>query len=432
MTKAKAFIGRNLSQHLETQMEYVKREIEGNTHPLLTEFGSLINLNILLGNSPITLNNTVDMFLWGKDKFARLIEDIENAKDSINIEYFTFRNDAIGSRIMDLLCQKAKEGLSVRFIYDDFGSILTPSSFFNRLKKAGGQVTPFFPVRAGMIFSMNYRNHRKIVVIDGKIGYTGGFNVGDEYVNQSRYRKVLWRDTHVRLTGKSVHYLQLIFLIDWYSVCMDDKTLEDKIAIARFFPVTDSPDPDHPNTRNEDIPIQIVSSGPNDHNTEIRDAMIRLIMSAREYVYIQSPYFTPDEAFYEALKITALSGIDVRIMVPDKWDKFYVKAAAMEYIREMLNFGIRFYHYPGFIHSKSIVADGKAVTIGTTNIDTRSFALHFEVNAFFYSSSFGKECETIFLEDQKKCRQSCKEDYEKRFILARAWWGFCKLFSTLM
>ncbi len=444
MNRAKKIIRKNFAPFFDDQKQFIRREIQKSCNPLFEEYETLLNMNITYGNSPLTVDNSVDMFLWGKDKFENLFADIEEAQTNINLEYFIIRNDVIGTKLIDLLCKKVSEGVQVRLMYDDFGSLFTPASFFHRLVKAGGQVTAFFPVRFGSPFSVNYRNHRKIVVIDGKIGYLGGFNVGDEYVNQSRRKKVLWRDTHVRLRGSCVSLLQMIFLMDWYSVCLTDKTIESPEETAKFFPA-DAADAfvQKPETTtglsvprhicDTGVPVQIVTSGPNDQqNSEIKDAMIRMIMSAKKSIYIQTPYFTPDDAFYTALKIAALSGIDVRIMLPDQWDKFYVKAAAQEYIREMLTFGISFYHYPGFIHSKTIVVDGKLATIGSTNIDARSFSLHFEVNAFFYSAQFGELCEKAFLDDQQKCRHAKKENLDKRFILIRAWWSFCKLFSPLM
>ncbi len=444
MKKADEFIAKTLRPHVKKQ-EAILTANETIKNTLIEHYKTLIEMNLMYSSSILTFDDSIDIFLWGKDKFESLCSDLEKAKVSINIAYFIFHNDEIGTKVMDILCKKAHEGVKVQLMYDDFGCLRTPSRFFKRLNEAGGVARPFFPIRNGILFSLNYRNHRKIVVIDNTIGYVGGFNIGDEYVNRSRRKKVLWRDTHIRITGMSVFMLQLVFLIDWVSIGYNKFDVTTRRKAKRHFPIDDlerlsksileksthvlAKDQLSQNL----IPVQIVASGPDNFNsTGIKDAIIRMIMNAKKTVYIQTPYFTPDETFFNVLKIVAHSGIDVRIMVPDKWDKAYARAAAFDYIREMLDFGVKFYHYPGFIHSKLTVVDGEVVTIGTTNIDTRSFALNFEVNAFVYDKNFAEKNLKIFLDDQTKCRQSKKEWFDNKPLMHRAWWGFCRLLSPIM
>ena len=331
-------------------------------------------------------------------------------------------------------------------LYDDMGSIRTPSSFFEKLDKAGGTSLAFSPLRWRLPLSINFRNHRKNIVIDGKTGYMGGMNIGDEYANNSKNkRKPLWRDTHVRITGSSVLSMQAIFMTDWFTTPAWKTRLRKLEDITKYFPpavfsglqekITSvshvNVNKDIFTTRN--IPTQILTAGPDDiHKTEIEDALVRMIMSAENYVYIQTPYFTPNPQFINAIKIAASSGVDVRIMVPEKWDKSYVRAASYEFIREMMDYGIGFYHYNGFIHSKTLVTDDRVATIGSTNIDTRSFELHFEMNGIFYDNNFAVKNKNIFMEDMKNCRLATKEWFDRQFILRRAIWIFCKLFSALM
>jgi cardiolipin synthase len=257
-------------------------------------------------------------------------------------------------------------------------------------------------------------------------------------MNASSSHRYFWRDTHVRIAGPAVQILQKQFLVDWYTSSAREESLFDAENNRRFFPrllpgahagvahewLTVEPE--------TDVPVQIVSSGPDDpRNDEIRDALVQMISRARESVYIQTPYFTPDNAFYTALKIAALSGIDVRIIIPGTWDKWYVRLAAMTYVEELLEAGVRFWHYPGFIHAKMAVIDEHISSIGSTNVDTRSFSLHFELNAFFYSASLGKKCANIFRADQEVSREAKLERFSSASPIRRAVWNFFRLFSPL-
>ncbi|MBQ1714382.1 MAG: PLDc N-terminal domain-containing protein [Treponema sp.] len=423
-------------------------------NPVIKEFLPLITMNLMEGKSLLVSTDTAILYTRGEDFFNDLCQELESAKVSIFMEYFIFHKDNIGKRIMEILCRKAREGVDVKLIYDDLGSIATPRRFFRQLNKAGGEARPFFQIRIGLPLTLNYRNHRKLTVIDSDRAFIGGINIGDEYENKNKRFKPMWRDTVVRLTGSSVLTLQINFLSDWYSIDAWNKHTKGIEEAKKYFPgsFTDffvRADVGTESTKEHSlkfrksfleslaggkaIPTQIVTAGPNEkHKANIEDTFIRMIMSARKNIFIQTPYFTPDEGFYTVLKLAAYTGIKVRIMIPSQWDKFFMKAASYEFAREMCAEGVEFFLYPGFIHSKMMTVDGKISSIGTTNIDVRSFRLLFEENAIFYDKNFTAECEHIFEEDMELCRPVTKEDFDKRFILKRAWGSFCKLFSPLL
>ena len=429
---------------VEQQMFLADKKAKLPSH-VMKDFFPLIDMNLGKSDSLLVSTESVRIYTQGADFFDDLCIDLEKAKYSIYMEYFIFKDDKIGRRVMDILCKKAREGVEVKLLYDDLGSLLTPTRFFMKLNFAGGNARPFFLIRIGFPFTLNYRNHRKTTVIDSTISYTGGVNIGDEYANQSKRIKLNWRDTVVRMTGLSVLNMQTNFLIDWYSMdawYSKEHTIEE---ISAHYPPaivdgittavqTNTQDAFFENlfTKNH-IPTQIITAGPDDaHKAKIEDALIRMIMSAKKSVYIQTPYFTPDEQFYTALKIAAFSGVDVRIMMPRDWDKGYMKAASSEFAREIVGDGVRVYLYPGFIHSKTITVDGKICSIGTTNIDNRSFSLHFEQNVIFYDEGLASEFERIFFEDKEICKKAHKIMFDRKPFFVRMWWSFCKLFSPLM
>ncbi len=438
LTEATTRANARFEQILETQRTNLDELLLTGEYPALTEVGSLIHMNLIHGKSPVFYRNAVTILTSGQEKYPLLFEDIARATHSIHLSYFIFKNDVTGRHLVSLLAGKAREGVEVRLLYDHVGSFSTSTRLFRPLLAAGGSVSRFFPISPVNLFPLNYRNHRKIVVIDGRIGYFGGMNIGDEYANASPDRPYYWRDTHIRVAGAAVLFLQKQFLVDWHTATLSDDSFGDK-APLHTLPRIDS------DTRGTEkslaagmrstmnVPMQIVSSGPDDEkNDEIRDALIHMINRARTSVYIESPYFTPDAEFFSALKIAALSGLDVQIIVPGDWDKWYVKQAAYSYIMELSAYGVSFWRYHGFIHSKMLVIDGKTATIGSTNIDSRSFSLHFELNAFFYSEEFGKECTQLFLDDRARSTRIDPESLSRTPRRKKALWTFFRLFAPLM
>ncbi|MBO5059842.1 MAG: cardiolipin synthase [Clostridia bacterium] len=361
-------------------------------------------------------NNSVEIFADAEKKYDALLEDIKNAKESINILYFIIRNDNIGNRLIDLLCEKAREGVKVRLMYDGFGSILTPRRLFNRLRAVeSSEVEEFFPVRIFSMSKINHRNHRKIVVVDDKIAYLGGMNIGDEYMGRNK-KNLPWRDTHIRFEGDAVEYVQRCFAMDW------------EFSTGKKIPVKTGGDA----AAAGDTAMQIVASGPDSESEEIKCGMIRMLYGAKQYAYIQTPYFVPDDAFLTAVSSAAKSGVDVRVMIPGIPDKKYVYNTTMSYMGELLEAGVKVYLYPGFIHSKTMTVDDHICTIGSTNIDIRSFRLLFELNAFMYSDKKAIECRRIFEKDQSVCNELTIEAYKKRGIIKMIKEGFFRLFSPIM
>ncbi len=422
--------GLGLKSH--TRKKYVQKQelnnnilqtvIKDTKKPLTDEMKKHINVYRYLlkaGHGRFTYDNDVKIITDGNEKFAELLHDIENAKETINMLYFIIHNDDIGKKVLTALTKKAREGVEVRLLYDGFGSILTPRRSFNELRACeSAHVAEFFPVRLFSFSKLNHRNHRKIAVIDGKIAYLGGMNIGDEYMSR---KKLVWRDTHMRITGSAVAEIQKYFALDWEFSTNERLTNR----MSTFFPSVHSQTEDG-------VPMQIVASGPDSKADEIEFGMIKMLGNAKRYAYIQTPYFVPEKAFMMAVTTAAQSGTDVRVMIPGTPDKPYVYYSTMSYVGELLEAGVKVYLYPGFIHSKSIVVDDEICTIGTTNIDMRSFQLHFELNAFMYGDKICGMCRDIFADDSKKCTELTLEHYKNRGLKNIMLEGFFRLFSPIM
>lgn len=374
---------------------------ERDSHKLNEQYSDLIKMNYNHSGANYTFRNSVKTYINGLDKFTELFNDIKNAKKFIHIEYYIFRMDELGKNIIDALIEKVNEGVEVRLVVDGMGSKSLTKKDIKYIEDGGIKFSIFFPGILPLVnIRLNYRNHRKIVVIDGDVGYVGGFNVGNEYVNGGEQFN-FWRDTHIRVQGDVVNELNKRFILDW-----DYASEEELCDYVKYFPEQ---------KKYGDSGIQIVSSGPDHREEYIKNAYMKIINNAKKNVYIQTPYLVPDEPMLEAIKIAALSGVDVRIMVPGSPDHFFMEWILSANIGELLGFGVKIYRYQkGFIHSKTIVADGSVASIGTANLDIRSFRLNFEVNAILYDHNFAKEQEKIFLKDQEDCKLVIKEDYENR------------------
>ncbi|QNO15515.1 cardiolipin synthase [Alkalicella caledoniensis] len=355
-------------------------------------------LNLGLRSSP-TSNlgmNSLDIFVKGEDKFDDLFKSIQGAKYHVHVNYYIIKNDSLGQKLVDLLTLKALEGVEVRVLFDSVGCRKLPRNFFSKLEEAGGKASNF----SRSFLDLNYRNHRKIVIIDGSIGYIGGFNVGIEYLGQNE-EFGFWRDTHLKVHGDSVDSLQYRFLLDWSFA-----TEEEIPYNEQFFPQKE---------QIGTVKMQIVSSGPDSKEEEIKSLFLKMIYSAKDSIYIQTPYFIPDQTMLEALRIATMSGVDVRIVIPDKPDHLFVYEANHSYMGVMLATGAKCYLYRGgFMHSKTIVVDGELASVGTTNMDVRSFKLNFEINAFIYDQETSTKLKDIFMEDLRKCEEVTMEAYNKR------------------
>ena len=374
----------------------------------------------LLNNSnysAIFSGSDISVFTNGKDKFEVLLEDIANAHHHIHLQYYIFKDDHIGHKVKDALMRKVREGVEVRVIYDDMGSWTTQNKFFEEMKDAGIEIFPFLKVAFPILTSkVNYRNHRKVVTIDGKIGYIGGMNIADRYVEGNKLGP--WRDTHFRITGPGVYGLQASFLLDWYAI--SSKLLKGK----DYYPELPT---------YSDMKMQIVMSGPTTQWRTLMQAFIFCISNAKKRIYIQTPYFLPTEALNQALQMAALGGIDVRLMIPKRSDTKSAQMATHSYVDKMLKAGVKVYLYDkGFLHAKLLLIDDMLTCFGSSNFDFRSFEHNFEVNAFAYQQDFAIKMGNIFKEDILNCEELTYPIWRKRPITKRLTESFMRLFAPLL
>lgn len=401
LSRQKIFREKKLADKIKRYKLISNRELPNFDSEINENYEDLILMNYNHSGAIYTTGNEVKTYINGEDKFRDLFNDIRAAKSFIHIEYYIFRYDDLGKALIRELHEKTKDGVEVRLVIDGMGSKRITKKIIKEIESYGIKMAIFFPgVLPHINTRINYRNHRKIVVIDGKIGYVGGFNVGNEYVNKGKQFK-FWRDTHIRVKGEAVNELNKRFILDW-----DYAADENMGNMSMYFPIPEVVG---------SVGMQIVSSGPDHMEEYIKNSYMKIINNAKNYVYIQTPYLVPDSPMMEALKISALSGVDVRIIVPGAPDHFFMEWILSANIGLLMEYGIKIYRYGnGFIHSKTIVADGEVCSIGTANLDIRSFKLNFEVNAFIYNEIIAKEQEKIFLDDQLKSKLVTKEEYYKR------------------
>lgn len=331
-------------------------------------------------------DNQIDIMTDGYTFFPELLRDISRACHHIHLDMYILEDDALGQLVADALIDRVREGVMVRVIYDGVGCWKVNHGFFERMREEGIEVSAFLPVHFPSFTSkVNYRNHRKLIVIDGKIGYIGGMNIALRYVKGVGQP---WRDTMLRLTGGAVYALQRAFLVDWYFV---DRTL---ITDRIYYPVVDS-------LSSNNCLTQVVTSGPTNPYPEIMQGYVRTILSARRYIFIETPYFLPNEPVLFALKTAAMAGVDVRVICPRRSDARFIEWASQSYLREVYEAGVKVYLYEaGFLHSKVMVCDDSLTTCGSTNVDFRSFENNFEANAFIYDEGMALRMKSVFLRDQ--------------------------------
>lgn len=384
---------------------------------LMKEYHEMKILLMNLSHLPLFSGNKIDLYPTATEKFHSMFKDIENAKDHIHILYYTIAGDKIGTMLKDLIIKKHKDGVEVRVLYDDIGSNETPKEYFKELREAGIKLAVFSPaVFPKMIKSVNYRNHKKIVVIDGKIGYTGGINVKDEYIDGVDWG--VWRDFHLRIQGSGAQGLQSVFLRDWFYES------NEYIADQRYYPAVE---------RYGDNFLQVITAEPVDEFANIMQGMAAAISRAKESVYIESPYFVPNETILNAINMASLSGVDVRLIMPDKSDNMKVQYASNSYVQQILASNVKVYRYQaGFIHSKLMVIDDELIIAGSSNMDIRSFELNFETNVFIYNRKTARAVKEIILRDMAECVQLNPEDWANRRLRDKFIDAFFRLFSPLL
>ncbi|PLR97750.1 cardiolipin synthase [Bacillus sp. T33-2] len=379
----------------------------------------LFRLAQKLGNSPISFATSTKVLTNGQETFSHIIEELKKATHHIHLEYYIVRDSKIGNEIKDILIAKAKEGVKVRFLYDAVGSWQLSKQYINDMKSAGIEVVAFGPVRLPFLNSkFNFRNHRKIIVIDGTAGFVGGLNIGDEYLGRNK-KFGFWRDTHLLVKGEAVRTLQLIFLQDWYYM-----SNHSFITAEYLSPVLE-----------ESIHggVQLIAGGPDNEWSVIKNIFLSMISSAKHSVWIASPYFIPDDDIFSAIKVSALSGLDVRLLVPKKPDKRIVFHASRSYFPELLEAGVKVYEYEkGFMHSKIVIVDGELASIGTANMDMRSFHLNFEVNAFLYRTGSTSDLVAEYEKDLTVSTEIELEQFKTRRFGYRLIESTARLLSPLL
>ena len=378
----------------------------------------LVTLLTNSNQSSLLYGSDITIYTNGTDKFHDLLEEIAQATHHIHIQYYIFCDDEIGNKVKELLIGKAKEGVEVRVLYDDVGCWNVKDKFFKEMSDAGIEVHAFLKVAFPVFTSkVNYRNHRKIVVIDGKVGFMGGMNIADRYTKGTSWGT--WRDTHFKIIGKGVHGLQAAFLIDWYVV--SKKLLNEKI----YYP----PLPVY----SDDNIMQICTSGPVGQWRTLLQAAIFTVANAKKYVFIQTPYFLPTDALQHALEAASLSKIDVRIMIPRKSDSRLLQFASFSYVTKCLRAGMKVYLYnPGMLHAKGMIIDDNLVTAGSTNFDFRSFENNFESNLFIYDKEVNRKMRDIFFSDMRSCSKVTYSAWIKRPLPQRFMESTIRLFSPIL
>ena len=389
--------------------------------PEFRKYKKLSNLLLNSNWSSVSNTNKVEVLINGEQKFPAVIKALEQAKKHIHIEYYIFEDEEIGNQIKDILIRKAKEGVAVRFIYDDFGSRSIRKNIIPELLEAGVEAYPFYKIFfMALANRLNYRNHRKIIIIDGYIGFTGGINVSDRYVNRPGQKEPFWRDTHVKITGPGVYYLQYLFICDW-NFCSD----HELPAHADFFC-------SRPSEKMGAL-VQIAASGPDSDDPTILFSIIDVIGMAEKEILITTPYFIPGESVLHALTVAALSGVIVKLLVPGKSDSKMVNLAARSYYGDLMRSGVQIYTYQkGFIHAKTVVSDGMLSIIGTANMDHRSFELNFEVNSMIYDQHVAEQLTAVFNADLIDSEVLNPEEWKKRPLYKEFPEKLARLLSPLL
>jgi cardiolipin synthase len=411
-----------LTETLARQQELLPPATADDTHREAS-VKNMINLFQNIDHAFVTTNNQSELFTDGQKLFADIRQEIRQAQHNVYVEFYTFYGDELGREMLAPLIEKAREGVEVRVLYDSWGSMGTKRDFFEPLREAGGLAEPFLGIHSNWLdFRLNFRNHRKIVAIDGWTGYIGGFNIGDQYVGRDK-KFGYWRDTHLKVEGDGVLALQQQFIRDWDATTTDPKLKMD-INQTHF--------PKGNNGLGKTM-MQVVASGPDDDLEQVKLGYLRMINSARQRLYIQTPYLIPDDSVLNALRSAIHSGVDVRIMVPHMPDHAFVYRATQYYARLLAEDGAKIYFYQnGFLHAKTMVIDDAISSVGSANMDFRSFKLNFEANAFVYDFKVASQLRTIFEADIEKSTLVTPQDFREMSRWLRFKQAFSRLLSPIL
>ena len=414
MRKEKVIGRRSLSRLMKEPLlnyqDYVAPKV-----PALYE--KLIRMMRQAGQSYLLGGNKVTPFTDFSMLFHDMLCAIASAKHHVHVQFYIFMDDAVGRLLRDALIDKARQGVKVRILYDDVGSWKAKNNFFRVMQQEGVEVYPFGEVKfAALTRRVNYRNHRKVVVVDGKVGYIGGMNIADRYYKGLTWGS--WRDTHIRIEGMAVNALQTSFFVDWYYA---SRILVNESV---YFPKVE---------QRGDTYMQIVTSYPMGEWKSIMQGLLQVISQSRRYLYIQTPYFLPTEPILMALRNAALAGVDVRLMVPRRGDSLVADLASHSYYKEVMMAGVKIYRYePGYLHAKMLLSDDDFVTVGSTNMDFRSFEQNFEINAFIYDPEVVKAMKRIFMDDLQKSTRIIPSEWKQRPLWNRLWESLVRLLSPVL
>ncbi|WP_222983486.1 cardiolipin synthase [Flagellimonas meishanensis] len=400
---------------------FKKLEPIGDNHEKfnLQEYKKIAQLIRATSQCPVTERNQVTLLQDGKKTFEHIFEALENAKHHIHLQYYIFEEGVLSERLMEIFERKVAENVTIRLLYDGIGSYSLSKKYLTRLKKIGVKTEQFLPFRFGrFLSSLNYRNHRKIIVVDNRVGFTGGINVTDKYLKEDPYPGK-WHDTHLEIKGEATHYLNQVFLTDWYLATEEDMDLSQfKLE----------------GVGEKGTSMQIASSGPDDDFPVMEQVYFSIANNAKEYLYITNPYIIPSDAIMQSLQTASLSGVDVRLLMSSTTDMKLVDWCVRAYFESYLRAGIKIYLYnDGFLHSKTIACDDKIASVGTANMDNRSFQHNYESNAVLYDADLCKQLKNDFFEDCKKSTLlDDHEAYSDRPWSQKLVEGMAKLMSPLL
>jgi cardiolipin synthase len=417
---SKWLVDEGILNELRSTIEPYTLQSGSSGTPSLRKNRELANLLARDLRSQPTRNNRVKLLVNGEEKFPEILEAVRNAREHIHVEYYVYEDDSIGNELAEALMERAAAGVKVRFIYDDFGSRGIRRTIVPRLRAAGVEAYPFHRIHFILLANrLNYRNHRKILIVDGQTAFTGGINISERYYNRSGTRDY-WRDNHLRIDGPGVYYLQYLFLCDW-QFCTGESIEARQMLFAL------------PKEEEGDTMVQIAASGPDSDQPAILYSLLQAVYLAEKELLITTPYFIPGESMLEAIKIAALSGLKVKLLVPNKSDSRLVNAAARSYYAELMQAGVEIYLYTkGFVHAKTLVADGMLAVVGSANMDHRSFELNFEVNALVYDSRFAAQMRDLFYSDLENAKRIEPERWANRKFYRILFEKLARLASPLM
>jgi cardiolipin synthase len=401
---------------LHKQLDQIKYEHFGNKEDSSEQIQNLVQFNTNYSKSILLKHNQIEQITTGVAAYTKLFTDILQARETVHVQYYAIQNDIVGQKLIEILTQKAKEKVKVKLMFDSLGSLGVTRSMLSPLIEAGGEIHRLKP------FITHFRNHKKIVVIDGRIGYIGGMNIGKKYINLDK-KKTPWRDSQIRIKGDGVYMLQYYFMSDWLYSAQLKQLAKVDYDLEQLFPL---------HSVSYTLYAQFVTGGPDDDQESIKMSYLKMISSAKEKILLQSPYFIPDSSILDALKTAAASGVEVHLMLPEIRPNFFLNAVNHYYIDQIIAYGAHIWKYKGYIHAKTMSIDSLATCIGSVNLDMRSFYVDDEICGFVYDEAFAADYELIFQKDRENCYELDYRKFKNRSPISKMMEKLFNLFSPLM